>query len=609
MTAFSTAPFQHFARLDGFHPDWLLAHARTCLPNPPASIDAEIEYDLAFNEMILALGHRAISAIHLANFKAYGEKPQRFPIAPITLFFGPNSAGKSSLLHALLYAKHTVAENELSVRHPKGTGTMVDLGKFQDLVHGKKEGGVIQIGFEFAHLQRLPGTDSKPTIWWISLRHAEAYSASLEMDGREVLRLVPADDGNRGAMRCIHADLESRFFQDIYKNRLRREPSLSEVSDQDGNQNLKAFRILEDTVRGGRFSLRGVLPHAFVRPDKRLDDMEHPLGNLYSDCERALTDLVEHVYKQAEYYLRTIDYLSAVRQPPGRDFENINPKDVNHWPNGGAAWLEIAGHQSVRDEINHWFQRLRNEPHGGRGLAAYEFSVENSLNQIAVESTIERVAHDYLMERHEEHEKDRAKPDDEAATERFHFPFDQLDASEIAKRVKDELLKDRGAVTGRRLIIRDLRNGAKPEVSPTEIGVGIQYLVPVLYMAFPGGSPTVIFEEPELHAHPALQAALGDVFIYGTKTELTGKWTKSAIIETHSEHLILRILRRIRETTEGAANYPDYLPKIRPEDVAVIYADPSSEGTILHHLKITADGDFIDRWPTGFFTERADELF
>jgi predicted ATPase len=80
-------------------------------------------------------------------------------------------------------------------------------------------------------------------------------------------------------------------------------------------------------------------------------------------------------------------------------------------------------------------------------------------------------------------------------------------------------------------------------------------------------------------------------------------------VETHSEHLILRILRRVREAYENSAAYPASLPKVLPEHIAVVYAEPSAEGTKLHHLKISADGDFIDRWPTGFFTERADELF
>ena len=52
------------------------------------------------------------------------------------------------------------------------------------------------------------------------------------------------------------------------------------------------------------------------------------------------------------------------------------------------------------------------------------------------------------------------------------------------------------------------------------------------------------------------------------------------------------------------------VPKLKPEDVAVVYFDPSPEGvTTVKHLRISEDGEFLDRWPRGFFTERDGELF
>jgi predicted ATPase len=39
----------------------------------------------------------------LANFKAFGPTAQEIPLKPITLVFGPNSAGKSSLIHSVLW--------------------------------------------------------------------------------------------------------------------------------------------------------------------------------------------------------------------------------------------------------------------------------------------------------------------------------------------------------------------------------------------------------------------------------------------------------------------------------------------------------------------------
>jgi AAA15 family ATPase/GTPase len=67
-----------------------------------------------------------LTALRLGNFKAFAET-QRLPIKPITLIFGPNSAGKSSLLHGLLFARHAQDTGELDVKRTAVGGESVDL--------------------------------------------------------------------------------------------------------------------------------------------------------------------------------------------------------------------------------------------------------------------------------------------------------------------------------------------------------------------------------------------------------------------------------------------------------------------------------------------------
>jgi predicted ATPase len=79
------------------------------------------------------------------------------------------------------------------------------------------------------------------------------------------------------------------------------------------------------------------------------------------------------------------------------------------------------------------------------------------------------------------------------------------------------------------------------------------------------------------------------------------------LIETHSEHLLLRILKRVRQTHLKVAIAQEL--KINAEDVCVLYFDPSPDGTTaVKRLRITEDGEFMDRWPRGFFGERDQEL-
>jgi predicted ATPase len=96
---------------------------------------------------------------------------------------------------------------------------------------------------------------------------------------------------------------------------------------------------------------------------------------------------------------------------------------------------------------------------------------------------------------------------------------------------------------------------------------------------------------------------LGDLFIESALSE----HRNSFILETHSEHLMLRLLRRIRETSEGTL--PDGCTPITPRDVSVLYVEPSSNGSVVLQLPVTEDGDFERDWPQGFFAERARELF
>ncbi len=148
-----------------------------------------------------------------------------------------------------------------------------------------------------------------------------------------------------------------------------------------------------------------------------------------------------------------------------------------------------------------------------------------------------------------------------------------------------------------------LRDGKQRKHLFEDVGSGIGYVLPVLCAAFELNSisATCFIQQPELHIHPALQSAMGDVFIEASAAD------KQILIETHSEHLLLRILKRIRQTHLQTAIAPEL--KINADDVCVLYFDPSPDGsTTVKRLRITEDGEFMDRWPRGFFAERDQEL-
>lgn len=143
----------------------------------------------------------------------------------------------------------------------------------------------------------------------------------------------------------------------------------------------------------------------------------------------------------------------------------------------------------------------------------------------------------------------------------------------------------------------------KRSLTFNDVGSGIGYVLPVLIESFRSANirRMVFLQQPELHLHPALQTNLTDVLIEASEN-------KRIIAETHSEHMILRALKRIRQTTNGTIQDPTL--KLKPEDVAVNYFEPLPDGsTKVHILRISKAGDFLDRWPNGFFEERGQELF
>lgn len=143
-------------------------------------------------------------------------------------------------------------------------------------------------------------------------------------------------------------------------------------------------------------------------------------------------------------------------------------------------------------------------------------------------------------------------------------------------------------------------------VSHRDVGIGVSQVLPVLVGAYSSKNRIIAIEQPEIHLHPALQAELGDVFIESA----LGEKKNTFILETHSEHLILRLLRRIRETADNELK--DGLTPLRADQVAILYVQPGLQknlGSEIIEIPISADGDFMKPWPDGFFAERAKELY
>ena len=135
------------------------------------------------------------------------------------------------------------------------------------------------------------------------------------------------------------------------------------------------------------------------------------------------------------------------------------------------------------------------------------------------------------------------------------------------------------------------RHRKSAEVRITDMGIGVSQVLPVLVLCYyvPEGS-TIILEQPELHLHPSVQAGLADVFIDCIKNR-----GLQIILESHSEHMLRRLQRRIAEA------------KFDRDDAALYFCEMSDGVSRITDLDVDMFGH-IHNWPDDFFGDLAGDM-
>ena len=596
-----------------------------------------------------------ISAIRLANFKAFGPS-QRLPLRPITLLFGANSSGKSSILHALALAHHAVETGDLDTQRTSVGGESVDLGGFRQYVHRGQLDSQVEMAFEVdagklsGKLASMLGASRVPVVdlaigggfaymfeRFHGGRDLEAERVfggvglerfTLEVDGAPMLSMSMRAGGELRLDRLDHAH---PVFREILHGILALATTARTVREDDfaGLAPVLDELAPDTTARREGLFPRIESPNAEkVGTDNRLLPVSS--GRRQEDLAGAarlllptvLHDLVGGLSTALEDEIRRLHYLGPLRSYPPRHLAFSQHHDPNWFAGGGYAWDVVRTRKDIRDRVNQW---LGDADHM---KTPYELKVRDLLPadtlapQLAtgLADSLEDLTRRLLVEVVGEDRSDTRLVALALAIEsvKSEIEWGSVDVGDLSEVDVAELVGSfveaeptseewvQRIVEGRREIIQDLvlidKRSTTP-VSHRDVGIGVSQVLPVLVSAYASTGKLIAIEQPEIHLHPALQAELGDVFLESALGESGNRF----LIETHSEHLILRILRRIRETSEGDLR-PDATP-VRPEDVAVLYVQPGPEGAEIIELPITPDGDFEQLWPDGFFDERAAELF
>lgn len=447
--------------------------------------------------------------MRIQNFKGWKDTG-KIHLSPLTVFFGENSSGKSSIGQFLMMLKQSVESSDRKIVFFTGNeDTAVDLGLPSDIIFNQNWQDSIIFSYDWTLEKEILLEDSLHKTRFAS-RHidfssevkiTDAKSQSLEVKGFKYVFDVPEE-------KKIEIGLQRKEANGSTK---------------------KSYELIYDN-------------YDFVRSRGRVWDITSPV-RFYGFPEEAVAyyqnaNFLQNINLYHEKLFSGVYYLGPLRKQAKRlyNWNGSIPDSVGYLGQDAIQAILAADDESRMINLNY---RSHRKPF--KGIIAEMLKKMSLIEEFRIEKISDK-RQDY----------------------------------EVKVRTK----------------------GSKKWVDIPDVGMGVSQVLPVIVELFyaPSGS-VIIMEQPELHLHPNAQAGLADVIIDAIHArENHEERGIQLIIETHSEHFLRRLQRRMAEEKLGL------------EDFSAYFVNSDQYPTSLEKLQVDIFGN-IDNWPKNFFGDIAGDIF
>jgi predicted ATPase len=560
-----------------------------------------------------SVGH-PLSSWRLGGFRSIRNSTP-FELGGLNIMVGANSAGKSSVLHSLLMVAQTLA-NPLVERPLVLNGHLVRLGLADDIIH-ESGAAELQIGFDLTPTVDYSTTGATKQRDFGRLSVLSQFSRTQANDfevSETTVSAAPTESIESGAERLVmrhrsSADTRKAYLEAGLTEKAMRDLPDAGIFDAGGDVPPTAVGVrpqqffpgsiwsvgnahahdlvwlqwaasrFDQTARDtAQFRHRAIKDgtRAFLRAYLQEMLSTEAAAAVPSEGEAALAELIPSLSAEARVAVTSFTaspwYLAHEEQLP---FEGV--VEASGLPPSLVAGLDYARRWFTQNVVHLGPLRAAPQPLYELPLAASETSVGRNGEFTA--AVLNAHANRFVL-----------TPDPDSGRIRQRRLGDAVNEWVSAIKLLSSVKALESGKLGYELQLE--MEGVARDLDLTTVGVGVSQALPIIVLGLitaPGS--LLLFEQPELHLHPDVQAALGDFFLALARTG------RQIIVETHSDYLVNRLRRRAATDKKSDV----------PEQVRLFFFERQGSSSEVISARI-APGGGMPGWPQGFLDTASREV-